>query len=850
MITIKAKTVRQWLDFPEVRILIMAALAWLLSVILHKLMGRIVRRMSRRYPLLSDLLLRAKGPMLWIVPLLLFSLMLLGLPSRSAPEWLPGLERGLLMSLIAAGTWLLVRWIGALENAAVRLHPFDVKDNGYNRKILTQVRVLSRTGMVVVVVVGVAGIMMSIPQVRQFGASLMASAGLAGLALGFAARPVLSNIIAGLQIALTQPISLDDTVMIEGELGYIEEITATYVVMRIWDERRLVVPLNYFIEHPIRNWTRTDPSLISAVFMWFDYRMPLDPLREELLRICRNTPEWDGKTCILQIAETCEHAMKIRILVSAVGMPAWWDLGCRVREGLVDFVNRNYPDCLPLMRAWAYVDGEQSGTVSEEILINLTPRETRVAVVESGMLQELHVERASRRGYVGNIYKGRVQRVMPGMQAAFVDIGLERAAFLHASDIARPLLSGGEPALPASSAINELIHEGQEIVVQVVKDPIGSKAARLSSHLSISSRYLVLLPQSQTLGISAKIDEEDERRRLRDILSPWLGELPLGYIVRTNAEDQSEEALTFDITYLGKVWRVVQENIVKAKVGERVYEELALPLRSLRDLLHAGIEKVRVDSPETHQQVVKFVNKFMPGLTDRVEYYDGEQSIFDLYGVEDEIQRALRREVPLKSGGHLVIDQTEAMTTIDVNTGGYVGSRNLEETVYRTNLEAAQAAARQLRLRNLGGIIIIDFIDMNDEEHKRQVLRMLEKGLTRDYAKTTVYPMSSLGLVEMTRKRTTESLENQLCEPCPACGGRGTQKTAETVSYEIFREITRAARQFNAQQLLVLANSKVVGRILEEESVVVAELEESISKSIRFQAEEFYPQEQFDVVLL
>ncbi|GLQ47522.1 ribonuclease G [Dyella lipolytica] len=497
-------------------------------------------------------------------------------------------------------------------------------------------------------------------------------------------------------------------------------------------------------------------------------------------------------------------------------------------------------------------------SVSEEILINVTPRETRVGVVENGMLQELHVERTSRRGYVGNVYKGRVQRVMPGMQAVFVDIGLERAAFLHASDIVRPPLPEGADVPAAGNgngnghipSISELVHEGQEIVVQVVKDPIGTKGARLSSHLSIPSRYLVLLPHARTLGISTRIEDEAERQRLKDVLTPLIGETPLGYIVRTNAEGQSAESLAFDVTYLGKVWRVVQENIAKAKVGERVYEELSLPLRALRDLLNEDIEKVRVDSRETFEKVAKFVHKFMPSLDDRIEHYAGERPIFDLYGVEDEIQRALRKEVPLKSGGYLIVDQTEAMTTIDVNTGGYLGTRNLEETVYRTNLEAAQAASRQLRLRNLGGIIIIDFIDMTDEEHKRQVIRMLEKGLTRDHAKTTVYPMSQLGLVEMTRKRTTESLERQLCEPCPACMGRGTVKTAETVTYEIFREITRAVRQFNAQKLLVMASPKVVSRILEEESTAVAELEEFISKSIRFQPEEHYSQEQFDVVLL
>ncbi|MEO7251253.1 MAG: Rne/Rng family ribonuclease, partial [Arenimonas sp.] len=382
------------------------------------------------------------------------------------------------------------------------------------------------------------------------------------------------------------------------------------------------------------------------------------------------------------------------------------------------------------------------------------------------------------------------------------------------------------------------------------KDPISTKGARLSAHLSIPSRYLVLLPYARTLGISARIEDEGERQRLRDILTPLIGDNPLGYIVRTNAEGQSPESLAFDVTYLGKVWRVVQENIAKAKMGERVYEELSLPLRSLRDMLNADIEKVRVDSLTTHASVVKFVHKFMPKLDDRIEHYDGERPIFDLYGVEDEMQRALKKEVPLKSGGYLVVDQTEAMTTIDVNTGAFLGSRNLEETVYRTNLEAAQAASRQLRLRNLGGIIIIDFIDMVDEEHKRQVHRTLEKGLARDRAKTSVYDFSPLGLVEMTRKRTTESLERQLCEPCHECGGRGNVKTCETIIYEIFREITRAVRQFEAQQLLVIAAPVVVNKITEEESASVVELEEFLGKSIRFQADEQYAQEQFDVVLL
>lgn len=516
--------------------------------------------------------------------------------------------------------------------------------------------------------------------------------------------------------------------------------------------------------------------------------------------------------------------------------------------------------------------------MSEEILVNVTPRETRVAVVENGMLQELHIERGWRRGVVGNIYKGRVQRVMPGMQAAFVEIGLERAAFLHANDILRPapVTSNGPEqdadaaALPAQAtpSITELLTEGQDIIVQVVKDPIGGKGARLTTQLSIPSRYLVLLPQSKVVGVSARIEDEAERARLKGLVAEFAGHAEggatQGYIVRTNAEGQPAEALAEDIAYLSRAWALVERQARAAKLGGCVYEDLSLPLRAVRDLMRRDVEKVKVDSRETWEKLRAFAAQYMPplvgeadpdpdgasALATKIEHYAGARPIFDLYGVEDEIQRALEKQVPLKSGGSLVIDQTEAMTTIDVNTGSFLGQRNLEETVYRTNLEAAQAVARQLRLRNLGGIIIIDFIDMSDAEHRRQVLRTLEKALSRDHARTTVYDFSPLGLVEMTRKRTVESLERQLCEPCHECGGRGTLKTPETVTYEIFREIVRQVRQFEAGRLLVIASPKIVARITDEESAAVAELEEFLGKSIRLQPDEQYAQEQFDVVLL
>jgi len=502
--------------------------------------------------------------------------------------------------------------------------------------------------------------------------------------------------------------------------------------------------------------------------------------------------------------------------------------------------------------------------MSEELLVNVTPRETRVAVVENGMLQELHIERGSQRGVVGNIYKGKVQRVMPGMQAAFVDIGLDRAAFLHANDIFRSTqLDTGESdeakagaPLQVQLPITELLRDGAEIVVQVVKDPIGGKGARLTTQISIPSRYLVLLPRSRVVGISTRIEDEPERARLKSLVTgrtpPQDGSAAPGhgYIVRTNAEGQPADALGEDIAYLGRVWRLIEETAPTAAVGSCIYEDLSLPLRAVRDLIRRDVDTVKVDSRETCERLREFAAHYMPELAEKIEHYAGARPIFDMYGVEDEIQRALQKEVPLKSGGYLVIDQTEAMTTVDVNTGSFLGQRNLEETVYRTNLEAAQSVARQLRLRNLGGIIIIDFIDMLDAEHRRQVLRTLEKSLVKDHAKTTVYDFSPLGLVEMTRKRTVESLQRQLSEACHECSGRGTVKTVETITYEVFREIVRAVRQFDAPRLLVIASAKVVARITDEESSAVAELEEFLGKSIRFQADAQYLQEQFDVVLL
>jgi ribonuclease G len=487
--------------------------------------------------------------------------------------------------------------------------------------------------------------------------------------------------------------------------------------------------------------------------------------------------------------------------------------------------------------------------MSEEILINVTPRETRIALVENGVLQEIFIERTSKYGLVGNIYKGRVSRVLPGMQAAFVDIGLERAAFLHASDIfSLPEVEcSGAPR--RNDNITELLTEGQELLVQVIKEPLGTKGARLTTHITVPSRYLVLLPGESTVGVSTKIEDEDERQRLKDIVSEFVSaDGPGGYIVRTAGEGAGAEALDADRFFLSKLWGSITEHAAGVAPGAVVHEDLRLPLRILRDLVGDELEKVRVDSRETYQRLVEFAEAFIPRMTGLLEYYPGERPIFDLYGVEDEIQKALERKVQLKSGGYVIIDQTEAMTTIDVNTGAYVGHRTLEETIFKTNLEAAQAIVRQLRLRNLGGIIIIDFIDMSMDEHKRQVLRALEKSLERDHAKSQITEVSQLGLVEMTRKRTRESLEHVLCESCPTCGGRGSLKTAETVCYEIFRDIIREARQYDARQLLVLASQEVVDLFLDEESASLAELEAFVGIPIKFQVEALYTQEQFDVV--
>ncbi len=486
-------------------------------------------------------------------------------------------------------------------------------------------------------------------------------------------------------------------------------------------------------------------------------------------------------------------------------------------------------------------------SISKEILVNVTPQETRVAILENGMVHEIYIERRRSKGLVGNIYKGRVARVLPGMEAAFIEVGLERAAFLHVSDVAHSKPNGEANNLH----INQVLKEGQELLVQVIKDPMGTKGARLTTNITIPSRYLVFMPNSDNVGVSSRIENEEERERLRNmLLSTENRQEGCGYIIRTAAEVATPESIASDVTYLNRLWETVKQNEKEVEAGNVVHKDLPLYLRVLRDMVDEDLEKIRVDSRETYATMGEFAHKYVPEVADVIEHYPGERPIFDLHGVEEEIQKGLERKVHLKSGGYLILDQTEAMTTIDVNTGAFVGNRNLEETIFKTNLEAAQAIARQLRLRNLGGIVIIDFIDMIEPEHKRQVMRALEKALEKDHARTQVCEVSTLGLVEMTRKRTRESLEHVLCGVCPTCEGRGTVKSAETVCYEIFREILREARQFDAKELLVLASQDVVDLLVDEESGSLAELEDFISIPIKFQVEAMFTQEQYDVVIM
>ena len=508
---------------------------------------------------------------------------------------------------------------------------------------------------------------------------------------------------------------------------------------------------------------------------------------------------------------------------------------------------------------------------SQDILINWAPQETRVAVVENGAVQELHVERTLERGLVGNVYLGKVARVLPGMQSAFIDIGLERAAFLHVADLHSGFVRHDARGESRSEArvdnnavvpIERQVFEGQTLTVQVIKDPIGSKGARLSTQVSIAGRLLVFLPQDDHIGISQKIGSQELREQLRarmtalaqadDAARSAAGGEPLagGFILRTNAAEASDGELADDIRYLRTTWSRVRERSFKSPPGTLLHQDLSLAERVLRDLADERTQTIRIDSRAQFEQLTRFGREYTPGAVGKLQHYAGERPIFDLFSIDDEIEKALLRRVELKSGGYLIVDQTEALTTVDVNTGGFVGARSFDDTIFKTNLEAAQAIARQLRLRNLGGIIIIDFIDMAREEHQAAVLAELKKQLSRDRTKITVSGFTQLGLVEMTRKRTRESLAHMLCEPCPTCQGRGEVKTARSVCHDILREILREARQFDPKEFRIVASAAVIEMLLDEESQHLAGLSDFIGKPITLQAEAVASPEQYDIVLM
>ncbi len=484
--------------------------------------------------------------------------------------------------------------------------------------------------------------------------------------------------------------------------------------------------------------------------------------------------------------------------------------------------------------------------MGQEILINVTPQETRVAVLEQGVAQELHIERSSSLGIVGNIYFGKVCRVLPGMQSAFVEIGLQRAAFLHAGDIKE--CKSDDDVKPAKP-IQEVLHEGQLIIVQVIKEPIGTKGARLTTEVSIAGRFLVYLPHQGHIGVSQRIEDEDERELLRNRLIELLPEdRKGGFIIRTMSENATDEELLADIAYLEKVWAKIKEDSKVATERSLIFYDLSLPRRVLRDVVNADTVSIRVDSKETYERMKEFAELYVVNAVKPLTHYKGQRPIFDFYNIEEEFEQAFSRKVGLKSGGYLIFDQTEALTTVDVNTGSFVSGKSLSDTIFKTNLEAAQGIAQQLRLRNLGGIIIIDFIDMDEDTQREKVLEELKKAVSVDRARTNVNGFTQLGLVEMTRKRTRESLAHMLCQSCEICQGRGEHKTAQTIAYEIMRELLRESKQFEAKEFKIIASPSVISLLQDEESQSLANLSDFINTRIVLEVDGEFSPEVFEVV--
>lgn len=503
--------------------------------------------------------------------------------------------------------------------------------------------------------------------------------------------------------------------------------------------------------------------------------------------------------------------------------------------------------------------------MSNELIINATNYETRVALLENGVVSELLIERRRDLGILGNIYKGKVVKILPGMQAAFVDIGLEKTAFLYVTDVMEGveeyevMMKEGDEGIEfesehgavrfssaASVPIEDLLKEGQEVLVQVSKEPMGTKGARITSHISLAGRHVVFTPTVDHVGVSRRIENEKERKRLKDLV---MGMRPAGtgFIVRTVSEGKSEDELRADMDYLIKLWDNIQKRKESASAPSLIHSELNLTLRVIRDMFSAEISRLVIDSRDEYERAADFVNTFMPKLSQFVELYDGDEPIFDAYGIELEISRAVGRRVWLKSGGYIIIDQTEALTAIDVNTGRYTGKKKLEDTVLKTNLEAVKEVAYQLRLRNLGGIIIIDFIDMDKPANREKVYNALMEALKKDKARTNILKISEFGLIEMTRKRVRESLNQVLCEPCPYCDGRGRVKSRNTVCHEIFRAVRRESVDLPGERILISVNPDIADLLYDEESQGIEELEKSLAKKIIVKARNTFHQEQYEI---
>ncbi|MBI5097433.1 MAG: Rne/Rng family ribonuclease [Nitrospirae bacterium] len=497
--------------------------------------------------------------------------------------------------------------------------------------------------------------------------------------------------------------------------------------------------------------------------------------------------------------------------------------------------------------------------MSTEIIINSASEETRVAVLENKEVVELYIDRRRESGIAGNTYKGKVVKILPGIQSAFVDIGLEKAAFLYVSDAgadaeeyARMIEEEGlegRTEFKTQHSIEDILQEGQEIMVQVSKEPIGTKGARITSYLSLPGRYLVLMPTVEHIGISRRIKDGKERARLKEIVQS-IRKPGMGYIIRTASEEVDRESLTADAEFLELLWENIQRKKEGVSAPALLYSELDLTFRTVRDLFTSKVDRLVIDSRSEYERIKEFVRLYLPGMLPRLELHEGEEPIFEAYDIEAEINRALDKKVWLKSGGYIVIDHAEALTVIDVNTGKYVGKRDPEETITQTNLEAVKEVAYQLRLRNIGGIIIIDFIDMEKEKNREKVFNAMQEAFAKDRARTNIIRMSELGLIEMSRKRTKENLMRTLCEPCNYCGGRGYTKSVTTISYELFRKIRKLSRITKDKKILVTVHPSVANFIFDEERQIIEELEKEYQKRIVIKGDPGIHVEEYDILTL